>query len=118
LAGDALLADVDHFFPHKLKAEMSDAHLDGVWNLVLACADCNRGHDGKSAKLPNTQLLARLHTRNEFLIGSHHPLRETLMRQTGNSEFERTSFLQNQYNRARERLIHTWQPILKAEPVF
>ncbi len=118
LEGDALLADVDHFFPHVLKAEMSDAHLDGVWNLVLACKDCNRGHDGKFAKLPNLRLLARLHTRNEFLIGSHHPLRETLMSQTGTNEAERKSFLQNQYDRARERLIHTWQPILRAEPVF
>lgn len=118
LEGDALLADVDHFFPHVLKGEMSDAHLDGVWNLVLACKDCNRGHDGKFAKLPNTGLLARLHTRNEFLIGSHHPLRETLMSQTGTSEVERKAFLQNQYDRARERLIHTWQPVLRAEPVF
>lgn len=118
LEGDALLADVDHFFPHVLKGQMSDAHLDGVWNLVLACKECNRGHDGKFAKLPNTELLGRLHKRNEFLIGSHHPLRETLMSQTGFNKAERKSFLQNQYDRARERLIHTWCPILRAEPVF
>jgi 5-methylcytosine-specific restriction endonuclease McrA len=118
LNGDTHLADVDHFFPHVLKGEMPDAHLDGVWNLVLACKDCNRGHDGKFAKLPNTQLLARLHTRNEFLIGSHHPLRETLMNQTGSSEAGRKSFLQKQYDRACEWLIHVWQPILRAEPVF
>ncbi len=118
LEGNARLADVDHFFPHILKAELPDAHLDGVWNLVLACKDCNRGHDGKFTKLPDTRLLARLHTRNEFLIGSHHPLRETLMGQTGTSEVDRKSFLQNHYNQARERLIHTWQPILRAEPMF
>lgn len=118
LEGDAFLADVDHFFPHTLKPEMPGAHLDGVWNLVLACKDCNRGHDGKFARLPNTALLSRLYTRNEFLIGSHHPLRETLMSQVGTTEVERKSFLQNQYDRARERLIHTWQPILRAEPVF
>ena len=115
---DALLADVDHFFPHVLKVEMPDANLDGIWNLVLACKDCNRGHDGKFAKLPTTQLLTRLHTRNEFLIGSQHPLRETLTRQTGANEVERKSFLQTQYYRARDRLIHTWQPILRAEAVF
>lgn len=118
LEGDELLADVDHFFPHVLKGEVSGANLDGVWNLVLACKNCNRGHDGKFAKLPSTHLLARLHTRNEFLIGSHHPLRETLMSQTGNREFERKSFLQNFYDRARERLIHTWNPVLRSEPVF
>lgn len=114
LEGSRDLADVDHFFPHILKAEMPDAYLDGVWNLVLACKDCNRGQDGKFAKLPTTRLLSRLHTRNEFLIGSHHPLRETLASQTGNKEVERRSFLQEQYNRARECLIHTWQPILKS----
>jgi hypothetical protein len=63
LEGDAHLADVDHFFPHILKAEMPDAYLDGIWNLVLACKDCNRGHGGKFARLPNTRLLSRLHTR-------------------------------------------------------
>lgn len=118
LTGDARLSDVDHFFPHILKAEIPNSHLDGIWNLVLACKDCNRGHDGKFAKVPSTRLLARLHTRNEFLIESHHPLRETLMRQTGTRENERKSFLQTQYNQAREKLIHTWQPILRSEPVF
>ena len=118
LEGDARLADVDHFFPHVLKPEMPDARLDGIWNLVLACKDCNRGHDGKFARLPDTGLVKRLNTRNEFLIGSHHPLRETLMNQTGSTEGERKSFLQKQYNRGREFLIHTWQPILRANPVF
>lgn len=79
---------------------------------------CRAFNSHKFAKLPSTHLLARLHTRNEFLIGSHHPLRETLMSQTGNREFERKSFLQNFYDRARERLIHTWNPVLRSEPVF
>ncbi|WP_188032876.1 hypothetical protein [Psychrobacter sp. ANT_WB68] len=51
--------------------------------MVLACSDCNRGTNGKFAKLLDIKLLERLHTRNEYLIGSHHPLRETLMLQTG-----------------------------------
>ncbi len=78
--------DVDHFFPHVLKAVGFGAPVDGVWNLVLACRRCNRGIDGKSARVPTLRLLERLHTRNEFLIGSHHPLRETLMAQTGATE--------------------------------
>jgi 5-methylcytosine-specific restriction endonuclease McrA len=118
LEGDTALADVDHFFPHVLKLEMPDAQLDGIWNLVLACKTCNRGHDGKFARLPDTNLLSRLHTRNEFLIGSHHPLRETLMSQAGNTRTERKNFLQMQYKRARDLLIHKWQPMLRADPVF
>ena len=37
----------DHFFPSLLKqrGEMPDA--DGIWNLVLACARCNRDEGGK-----------------------------------------------------------------------
>ena len=71
--GDALLADVDHFFPHVLKADMAGAHLDGAWNLLLVCKDCIQGHDSKSVKLPKIQLSTRLHTRNVVLIGGHYP---------------------------------------------
>jgi hypothetical protein len=74
-------ADVDHFLPHTLKQLNLRLHLDGVWNLVLACRDCNRGIDGKSSRVPEKRLLERLDVRNEFLIGSHHPLRETLLAQ-------------------------------------
>lgn len=63
-----MLADVDHFFPHTLKPQVASAgccrpvNVDGVWNLVLACSDCNRGIDGKSAQVPNIELLKRLAT--------------------------------------------------------
>ena len=59
--------DVDHFFPHTLQPHMQDVNLDGVWNLVLACPDCNRGLEGKWAQVPAARYLERLHKRNEFL---------------------------------------------------
>lgn len=34
----------------------------------------------------------RLHTRNEFLINSHHPLRETLMQQNDATTTERVLY--------------------------
>jgi hypothetical protein len=44
------LADFDHFLPHTLFARGDlEANLDGIWNLVLSCRDCNRGEKGKSA---------------------------------------------------------------------
>ncbi len=67
---------------------------NGVSNLVLACTDCNRGVNGKFANLPALPLLQRLHERNEYLITSHHPLRETLIVQTGCSTEKRQQFLQ------------------------
>ena len=110
--------DVDHFFPHILKRITSTISIDGIWNLVLACKDCNRGIGGKFDRVPNLALLERLHRRNEFLISSHHPLREVLMQQTGNSEGARATFLNSTHNQARAVLIHEWAPVQKANPCF
>jgi len=121
---DTMLADVDHFFPHTLKPQVANAgccrpvNVDGVWNLVLSCTDCNRGENGKFAQVPDLQLLQRLHTRNEYLINSHHPLRETLIIQTGKNERSRQYFLQKSFNFSKENLIHVWQPTPKASPLF
>lgn len=107
------LADVDHFFPHALKRAGWGSAVDGVWNLVLACQTCNRGPKGKFDRLPSPRLLERLHARNEHLITSHHPLRETLILQTGATESARRSFLSQRYEQARFALIHAdWEPAL------
>jgi hypothetical protein len=47
-------------------------------------------------RLPDLTYLERLHTRNEFLISSHHPLKETLIQQTGSSEKARVIFVTSQ----------------------
>ena len=52
---------------------------NGVWNLVLACKRCNRGGGEKFSAVPSSRLVARLHERNNWLVDSHHPLRETIM---------------------------------------
>ncbi len=110
--------DVDHFYPITLQPFFPDVNLNGVWNLVLACPDCNRGSDGKFAKAPAIKYLERLHKRNEFLISSHHPLRETIMKQTGKTEADRTLFLKDIDRRAINILIHRWETSEKAEPTF
>lgn len=93
LAGTSTPADVDHFLPHSLMSRGLPLNLDSPWNLVLACQTCNRGPAGKFALLPNTRYLQRLHRRNEFLIGSNHPLRETLILATGSTVSARRKFL-------------------------
>ena len=102
--------EVDHFFPWVLKerGEMRDA--DNVWNLVLACRACNRGERGKFAAVPSRQLVARLHERNNWLVDSHHPLRETIMLQTGVDGEARASFLRLRQRIALDALVHEWQP--------
>ena len=95
---------------------MRDA--DSIWNLVLACRDCNRGIAGKMARVPTVPLLERLHRRNSYLIDSHHPLRETLMQQTGKTEEVRRGFLQRKHDAAVTALIHMWEPVPKALALF
>jgi len=111
------ITDVDHFFPHILK-QHGFFDVDGIWNLVLACYECNRGPGGKFAQVPDLPLLERLHTRNEFLITSHHPLRETLIQQTGSTEPARRAFLNDRYREATNRLIHKWRPVNERAPAF
>lgn len=113
-------ADVDHFFPHDLRQCDETKPINGVANLVLSCTDCNRGPNGKFAKLPSLQLLERLHNRNEYLISSHHPLRETLIAQTGFTTESRQQFLQDAYNCSITYygVKQKWQPKQQGVAIF
>lgn len=119
-SGSDDLADVDHFFPHMLKRCDSTKPIDGVANLVLACQDCNRGESGKFERLPSVDLLERLYNRNEYLITSHHPLRETLIAQTGNASDKRRDYLQTAYNCSSlfVGIKQKWQPKSQGTPIF
>ena len=112
------MADVDHFFPWVLKRDGIAMDVDGVWNLVLACRRCNRGSDGKFAQIPAISLVERLNRRNDYLVDSHHPLRETLIRQTGASPIDRSHFLQRKFDAAVSALVHTWAPQPMAPATF
>jgi hypothetical protein len=121
ICGSENLADVDHFFPHMLKQCDNRKPIDGVANLVLACQDCNRGADGKFEKLPSMDLLDRLFSRNEYLITSHHPLRETLIAQTGNTLEKRQTYLQDVYNCSTTHVgagKQKWQPKQQGVAIF
>jgi hypothetical protein len=116
--GSPNLADVDHFIPRVLGPSDQALNLDGVWNLVLACRACNRGPGGKHMRLPDHKYPERLHRRNEWFIESHHPLRETVIRQTRATAVERGRFLRVVYEQARTSLIHTWVPAVEHRAVF
>lgn len=103
-------ADVDHYFPHMLMARGVFIDLDDVWNLVLACAVCNRGPAGKFDRLPHGDFLERLWERNERLISSHHPLRESIIATTGATEWARLGFLRSVQIRATEHARADWRP--------
>ncbi len=120
LCGCDNMADVDHFFPHILKQCDTKKPIDGVANLVLACQECNRGKNGKFDRLPSIDLLERLFKRNEYLISSHHPLRETLIAQTGKNANRRQTYLQEAYNCTTLFMgaSRKWQPKPQGDAVF
>lgn len=110
LLGEDFNTDVDHFFPHSLGAAHAAMNLDGVWNLVLACKSCNRGPNGKFDRIPSLTFLERLSTRNEYLIASEHPLRETLINQSGKTKEGRRDFLNTLYRRVNLNPAMAWEP--------
>ena len=104
-------SDVDHFFPLVLEERGILKNLNGVWNLVLACKSCNRGSGGKFDRLADLVFLEKLEIRNNNLILSHDPLRQTLMMQTGKSSLARNKFLNSNFYKATEFMIHSnWKP--------
>jgi 5-methylcytosine-specific restriction endonuclease McrA len=107
---------VDHFHPHKLRGQVGE-QINGVWNLVLACSACN-GPSGKWDRRPAKWLLERLQRRNDYLIESHHPLRETLLQQTGLSAVARRSYLNDFYDSYAIQLGTPWDPPADRSPVF
>ena len=115
--GTSDLCHIDHFFPHRLKGRGVAEALDGVWNLVLACRSCN-GAAGKSGRVPSERLLERLYDRNEAYTASHHPLRETIIAQTGRSPGERRIFLQNVHSGAVALITQRWDPPDVERPAF
>lgn len=107
--GSSDLADIDHVFPHVLQRKGMSNNLDGVWNLVLACQPCNRGENGKFDATPSLRYIERLNRRNEYLILSAHPLRETLIHQTGDSPIARRHFLQANLDVATQYQSVLWE---------
>ncbi|MCQ2602121.1 MAG: HNH endonuclease, partial [Treponema sp.] len=118
VSGELTNCDVDHFFPFALREQVPMININGLWNLVLACPECNRGIGGKFAQIPELKYLQRLHKRNEYLISSHHPIRETLISEMGTSESDRHQFLQNVDRIAISTLIFRWSTPNRGEEVF
>jgi 5-methylcytosine-specific restriction endonuclease McrA len=72
---------VDHVLPFVLMSRgWQDGDLHQVWNFVLACYECN---SSKRDRPPAATWMPWLVKRREYLIASHHPLRETLISQLG-----------------------------------
>jgi hypothetical protein len=82
--------------------------LDQIWNFVLSCVDCNRGAGGKFDLSPAPVYVERLARRNDYFIESNHPIKETLIHQTGRTEAQRSSFLQSKLTLSTQNLPGSW----------
>ena len=113
IGGSPHLGEVDHFFPfylYRKTGEVFFKKVEEVWNHVLACTSCN-GAGGKSNSLAAKTYLEKLHRRNNYYIDSHHPLRETIISQTGTTEQTRISFLEGFLNRSIDIIpSEKWRP--------
>jgi len=100
---------VEHVLPFVLKKRgWEGPDVDAVWNLVLACQPCNSAKQGRA---PHESWMPWLVRRNNDLIRSHHPLRETLILQTGVTEEARQRFIVEAYRAATEGLPAVWVPL-------
>ena len=107
---------VDHVIPFTLQ-KYTDINLNGIWNLVLACPNCN-GSMGKWRYLPHIKFMELLELRNNYFIHSKHPLGETIFLQTGNTKERRHRFLQAIYSFASSYIPQIWEPEQKAELII
>ncbi|MGH3188670.1 MAG: HNH endonuclease [Streptosporangiaceae bacterium] len=99
---------VDHVLPFVLMTRgWQDGDLHQVWNLVLACHACN---SAKRDRPPTGDWMPWLEKRGEYLIGSHHPLRETLISQLGPDLAHRHETLRRRHDTAIEMIRTPWIP--------
>ena len=101
---------VDHVLPFVLMTRgWPDGDLHQIWNLVLACYECN---SAKRDLPPDKEWMCWLEERNEHLITSHHPLRETLITQLGPNATRRREALVPRHTAATEMIRSTWKPFI------
>ena len=79
--------DVDHVIPFSAfnKGILStNYNSNGIWNLVVACKDCNRGSNGKFHTPPDKLYFEKLIDRNILFTQEHkHSLKNTILMSLG-----------------------------------
>jgi 5-methylcytosine-specific restriction endonuclease McrA len=99
---------VDHVLPFVLITRgWPGPDLHQIWNFVLACFGCN---SAKSDRPPDPAWMPWLERRNDYFIASHHPLRETLIKQLGPDAKQRHEALAQRYLEATRLIPYPWRP--------
>lgn len=79
--------DVDHLIPHSAFSkhfDLMNINSNGMWNLVIACQECNRGASGKFDQPPEVRYYDKLISRNILFTQEHkHSLKNTILLSIG-----------------------------------
>jgi 5-methylcytosine-specific restriction endonuclease McrA len=106
--------DVDHFIAHSYfkRPELEHINSDGIWNLVVACKECNRGVGGKFERLPDYIYQNEIINRNVLFTEEHrHSLKNSILlslKSTNHIDVKQKMYnLFKNYN-----MIEGWKPKL------
>ena len=99
--------EVDHVIPRQALRH------DEIWNLILAHELCNQSKDDN---LPPSHFLDNIIARNEFLIASAHPIKDTLIQQLGKTPSQRRQKIINEYQYAKGKIGRIWGGNDKYDP--
>ena len=105
--------DVEHVVPYDYRNEAifkSGVNINGVWNLVIACRECNRGRKGKFNSLPTSRFYNKLLHRNIYFTEEHrHSLKYSVLQ---SMTAKSTSELKTQHQKVERyfRKLNTWEP--------
>lgn len=106
--------DVDHFIAHSYfkRPELEHINPDGIWNLVIACKECNRGVGGKFERLPDYIYQNEIINRNVLFTEEHrHSLKNSILlslKSTNHIDVKQKMYnLFNNFN-----MIEGWKPKL------
>jgi hypothetical protein len=107
--------DVDHFLAHSYFKDIDLIHInpDGIWNLVIACKECNRGTGGKFERIPAEEFHLKIIKRNVLFTEEHrHSLKNSILLSLGVSNHKEVEIkmwdLLKKY-----AIIEGWKPPLK-----
>lgn len=102
--------DVDHFLPFSMAELLGEINPNGVWNLVIACASCNRGTNGKFDSPPDKCYFSKLMARNSLFVEEHkHSLKNSILLSL-NSSSKATVLQQMQRLFKPFEIFNGWRP--------
>ena len=113
-AEDHNFPDVDHFIAHSYfkRSELGHINPDGIWNLVIACKECNRGGGGKFERLPDLIYQKEIINRNVLFTEEHrHSLKNSiLLSLNANNHIDVKQKMYNLFDNF--NMIEGWKPKL------